>query len=455
MNILIITTCFKPDSAIAAVRPYMLARHLSNMGERVTVLRSGAFEMLPFNEYDQDEEKFEVISALGENCDAEKFKRGEYVASKHLIKPKYSFLPLPVKVSLRLLRDIIRMISGKKIPKCLENMTEVLKFQKKIIDDISDRHYDVVFATFGAIENIPAGIYAAEVFDAKLIIDYRDSAIRHDEWMDLLWNSYARNLNKTVVKKADCITAVSNAITEEMKSYGSKADVVTIYNGFDDTADLPEADITKDVLSICYTGRLYRDRLPALFILAECIADMIDNGIINRKNIKFKYAGSDSAEFLNVLNKAKIADLFQDSGYLSRLETLKLQISSDVFLVLSWNNRNSQGILTGKFYEGIQAGKPIIACVSGKTPNSELMQLQKKYNYGFCFEEACKKEYIKELKFYIEKIYKEKLENGILSYQPSDELYQEFSYTCISDKVHNIMRKLAASNGADGKDKNN
>ena len=75
MNILIITTMYIPDSAIAAVRPYMFARYLADQGENVTVLRSGEFERQPFAEYEKDE-RIEVISALGKNSPAERFERG-------------------------------------------------------------------------------------------------------------------------------------------------------------------------------------------------------------------------------------------------------------------------------------------------------------------------------------------------------------------------------------------
>ena len=76
MNILIITTFFPPDSTIASVRPYLFAKHLSEAGEKVTVLRTGFFDMPPSDEY-TDFSGFEVISALGGGCDAEKFRRGE------------------------------------------------------------------------------------------------------------------------------------------------------------------------------------------------------------------------------------------------------------------------------------------------------------------------------------------------------------------------------------------
>ena len=43
MKILILTTYYPPDTAVAAVRPYMLAKYLTRRGHEVTVLRSGEF----------------------------------------------------------------------------------------------------------------------------------------------------------------------------------------------------------------------------------------------------------------------------------------------------------------------------------------------------------------------------------------------------------------------------
>ena len=76
MNILIITTYFPPDSAVAAVRPYMFAKYLIRSGHKVTVLRSGDFFRAPDRSYPALD-GLKVISYLGKNCPAEAFERGE------------------------------------------------------------------------------------------------------------------------------------------------------------------------------------------------------------------------------------------------------------------------------------------------------------------------------------------------------------------------------------------
>ena len=76
MNILVITTSYPPDTAISAVRPYMLTKYLVLHGHKVTVIRSGIINKTADNHYPAIE-GVRVISFLGENCPSERFERGE------------------------------------------------------------------------------------------------------------------------------------------------------------------------------------------------------------------------------------------------------------------------------------------------------------------------------------------------------------------------------------------
>ena len=58
MDILIICNCFPPDTAIAAVRPYMFAKNLAEMGHRVTILRSGDVSKKNRYEFSQRQREF-------------------------------------------------------------------------------------------------------------------------------------------------------------------------------------------------------------------------------------------------------------------------------------------------------------------------------------------------------------------------------------------------------------
>lgn len=443
MNILIITTFFPPDSTIASVRPYLFAKHLSEAGEKVTVLRTGFFDMPPYDEY-TDFSGFEVISALGGSCDAEKFRRGEYEGFRAEPKRKLSSLPRRVRLPIKAVRDGMVILRGKP-PRCIRMSGTMLKYQKRAIDRLygSGRHYDVVFATCGDCENIYAGRYAAEKFGAKWIMDFRDPMIKlGGQYDDFWWNKFAKDATVLALKRADAVTAVSEGLAEDLRRVCHTDKIEVLYNGFDDCSDMPSAVTESGVLSFCYTGRLYDDSIPVLKDFASALANLISKGAVDRDKVRYFYAGSSSDDAKKIFGKEGISDVLVDCGYLSKSETLELQISTDVFTVIAWNTPVIKGVLTGKFYEGIHVRKPILSLVSGKEPKSELFELQKKYGYGFCYEQCSRKTSLKELEAFIERLYAEKIANGEIAYRPSQELYNTFCYSALSRKLSGIMTKL-------------
>lgn len=448
MNILIITSYFVPDSAIAAIRPYMFAKHLAEMGDNITVLRSGEFELAPFDEYDKNMD-FEVISALGKNCDAEKFMRGEYEGFAPVPRGKYYFIPEKIKMPLKFIRDLKNICFGK-APKCLDHLVTVNNCQKRVIDDLHSKgkSFDIVFSTCGTLENIYAGRYAARKFNAAWIMDFRDSMIMSKSLLpEYIWNIYAERATVCALKEADCITAVSKGLCRELRSLHPRSDIYLIYNGYDENEELPEVPVSKESLDFCYTGRIYEDSKPALIALAKCISDLIASKRIDREKIRFCYAGSSSKDFSEVFAAEGLSDILIDRGYLSKGDTLKMQLESDVFTVMAWNKTDSKGILTGKFYEGIKTGRPILALISGNEPDSELLQLQKRFNYGFCHETCNKETPVSELADYIESLYNEKMSCGRLSYTPSEELRGTFCYGRTSQKLRSVFLKAQKKHG--------
>jgi len=93
MDILIITTYYPPDTAVAAVRPYMLAKYLTQHGHKVTVLRSGDFYNSASDFFDMDI-PVRVISFLGPDSPAERYARGELKEVPVIeARSRLSFLP--------------------------------------------------------------------------------------------------------------------------------------------------------------------------------------------------------------------------------------------------------------------------------------------------------------------------------------------------------------------------
>ena len=433
MNILIITTYFPPDTAVAAVRPYMFAKYLLQFGHQVTVLRSGQLQRMPDHSYSIPE-GLRVISYFGDDSPSESFARdGSYKLRKNSI----SFLPLAIRSS----RFCRACIWSAYFPIWMLRSKIRFAKQKKVLDALRDEHFDVVFATYCDLENIWAGSYAAELFGCKWIMDLRDPIPIHDISGGPIQNILER-IQDRALSRADACTVVSDGVRNSSRGLRTSNKVHTIYNGYD---LIPGAFQTSEalpgVLSICYAGTVYggsQTIVPLLLALRQ----LNEQGQIQLDRVRLEYAGTN---FNCLLAEAKALHMEQcltDHGYVTREEAARLQSRSDIFLVLSWNKKDQLGILTGKFYEGIRAGKPILSIIKGEIPNSELYQINQRFGYGFCYEESRDAELFPQLCDFLLQAYIQKMEHGALDYAPSEELSTHFRYDTLTQRLEAICMEL-------------
>lgn len=448
MRILIITTYYPPDTAIAAVRPYMLAKHLSSFGHKVTVIRSGMINKV-IDSYYPPLADVEVISYLGQESDAEKYERGEI--DKNSIKisseSRIAFLPGPVReVVSKAYHRIKRPIKYFDTKAASNNRLVLLK---ETINKLKEKGYayDIVFSTYGELENAYAGEYAALAFNSKWIMDFRDPIALKSE--QSLWQyALCKREQDRLIQKADCCTAISDDLFRTKGERNKK--IKTLYNGYEDNTDIHtgkpyksnlDPDDRDRVLSICYTGQLYGKRFDAAKVFIEAISILIKKNTICRNNVRLYYAGADSAGLLEIMKNYKVEDLLIDYGYLKKEEVFELQNKADVFLLFSWNTKYEKGVLTGKFYEGLRAAKPILTIISGNVPNSELYRLNERYKYGYCCE-SVKENAIDNLCDYIESIYLEKMNNGEVKNTTNKEMYSLFNYKNIAERFERIAKEM-------------
>ena len=170
MNILIICTFYPPDTAISAVRPYMLAKYLSKHGHHVTVLRSGMINKTA-DEFYPALNDVRVISFLGENSQAERFARGEAMYNKVSDgKSRIAFLPSPVRKAVS---SVYHWIDApRQYRKRKRLASQHYELQKREIDNLKNEHFDIVFSTYSELENAYAGEYARDVLGCKWIMDF-------------------------------------------------------------------------------------------------------------------------------------------------------------------------------------------------------------------------------------------------------------------------------------------
>ena len=439
MDILIITTYYPPDTAVAAVRPYMLSKYLTARGHKVTVLRSGDF-------YNSASEFFDmtipvrVISFLGPDCPAERYARGELKEVPVVEgKSRIDFLPKALREPIsRVFNACMRPVRFKRKQEAIAQRVEL---QKATLDNLRDEHFDVVFTTFSHQENIAAGQYAKKIFGCKLIQDYRDPLARRlfhtrSEYRVL------KKIQDDSIRNADGLTAVTEGFRQELtKGLDVTTPNITLYNGYEPVAQGETYPVEAGVFSFCYTGILYgqhSDFTP----LMKALQRLSKEGRIDLKKVRINYAGKDFIQLQEIAENLNMTDILVNHGYVSRGEASRLQQISDMFLVLSWNRKDSQGVMPGKFYEGIRAKRTILSLVSGDQPGSELHMINEMYGYGFCYEASRDKTHFDAFCDFLARCYEEKMTLGSVQQEINPALEARFRYDNIAAQLEDFIQSI-------------
>jgi hypothetical protein len=125
-----------------------------------------------------------------------------------------------------------------------------------------------------------------------------------------------------------------------------------------------------------YQGR--RDPSPFLSALEELVRD----GSVPASEILVEYAGRDASTFRRFL-PGLLEPCFRDLGFLPRQEILVREQHSSCLLLLTWSSPDEKGILTGKLYEYIAVGRPILCLINGEQ-DPELVEILSGLSPSLC-----------------------------------------------------------------------
>lgn len=192
------------------------------------------------------------------------------------------------------------------------------------------------------------------------IADFRDSPV-NNPYIHNEYNRLNSNYAALALEYADLVTVTSEGIKRDLQSFNTDKkikdviDIEVIHNGFSGKIDQKKVCEKNDnlaILKIAYLGTLYSER--KISVLMKCLC----NRELNRY-YKLVYAGA-SFEKVNILSeKMRCRASVENFGYVSKEESLRIQNRSDLLLLLKSPNVE-HGILTGKFFEYLATGKPIL-----------------------------------------------------------------------------------------------
>lgn len=194
------------------------------------------------------------------------------------------------------------------------------------------------------------------------VTDFRDPWTDIDYYEELKLTPLAdqkhRRLEKSVLNECDHIIVVSETMKKEFSLSVDPQKISVIRNGFD-SVDLPNKDQKPDRLfTIAHIGSFTPAR--NCNSLWKAIAELCaDPGI--RKKLRIQVIGKIDIEVKDNIEKEGIGDLLVQSPYMSHSEVVLAQSRSNLLLLIINRTKNAKGILTGKVFEYLASGRPILA----------------------------------------------------------------------------------------------
>jgi glycosyltransferase involved in cell wall biosynthesis len=223
--------------------------------------------------------------------------------------------------------------------------------------------------------------------DLKWIADFRDPWTNIDFYEKLMLGKRADKKHHqqelSVLNNASLVLSIGQSMSDEFKEMyldGGGDDVAkfkVLTNGFDEEDISTEQTIKDKKFSIAHIGTLVKDRNPE--ILWKVLGKLVRENQDFRKQLEIKLVGKVDIFVTEQINKAGLKTFVRKIDYLPHTEVIREQQRSRLLLLLVNNTKNAKGILTGKFFEYMASGSPILAI---GPVNGDLAQIIKETNTG-------------------------------------------------------------------------
>lgn len=163
---------------------------------------------------------------------------------------------------------------------------------------------------------------------------------------------------RSVLEEADRVTVVSQHIRKEFMGKANVPDdrIVVIPNGYDELDFQQPHQPEKEAFTISYTGTIAESYPVDALVTALVRIRQADPEV----PVAIRFIGTVSESIKTKLADAGLADLATYVGYVDHTEAVRYMCTSSVLLLVIPDVEGNEGILTGKMFEYLGSGRPIL-----------------------------------------------------------------------------------------------
>ena len=387
MKILIVAGYFPPYCPASASRVNKLAKYLEDQGEDVRVLcpKKKIFHkptLLP----EVSEERIHYIEYAIVNDFPTKVKKK--------LKSLFSFnKENGVAVNSE-------TVGQNKVPSKVKQESYISLLYRRLInipDDLIGWYFpavragkkmfqswspDVIFATLPPFTTMLVANRLGRMIDVPVIYDYRDLWTDHPYYNKTgLRRHIDRFLENCALKNCAGLVTVTKTWADHLKLVRDRP-VEFVMNGFDPADFRLESQgiYAQDKVTLLYAGYLYGEKRDPSIIF-EALGKLGSKA--KDFNVLFytPKGRTDLSDHQHALIKRyNLEDVVTCNSYIPQKDLLKIQQQVDVLILLRWDDPSENGVIAGKLFEYIGAGKEILSLGS---ITGEAADIIRDNNFGF------------------------------------------------------------------------
>jgi glycosyltransferase involved in cell wall biosynthesis len=232
---------------------------------------------------------------------------------------------------------------------------------------IKQRAINLIYTTSPPHSAHLAGLILKRVTGLPWVADFRDpwtGDFRYDpptRWVRKV-HTYCE---RKILEGADRVICITESARHSyIADFGiDPKRLVTIYNGFDASdfsIDHNRHDASSSRIVITHSGSFYGTYFPDTFIRA--LAEVLSNNADLRKRVTVRFVGVMEKGMEERIRRV-LPDHSMFSGYVSHSEAVKAVMESDINLLALPVEEKVSYAVSGKLFEYLAAGRPILAIV--------------------------------------------------------------------------------------------
>jgi len=318
--------------------------------------------------------------------------------------------------------------------------------QKRVLEEIEKRSIQLIYTTSAPYSDHLLGLYVKKKLPhIKWVADFRDEWTNNPYTLD---NPHSPSrTKKEKAMEAEVLRSADRLITNTpvmrknfLAIHGlDGANFDWIPNGYDeaDFAALDKQPPNNEKFTVTYTGLLYGRRKPDTFF--DAVGQLLQDGSIPRENLDIRLIGNYHVDRLEKsIAQYGLTGCIRVMSYMPHRECLQELLRSDALLLLEGSGRGADAFFTGKVFEYMNTGRPVIAVL----PEGAAAGLVRESRIG----ETADFDNTADIKALFLRYY-EKFRDGTLAFEPDMNVIRRFDRKVLTGALAEVFGKALDAKG--------